>query len=102
MNLELEDKELLVKFAKALRSRNLVVPAIFYLEMHKPFAFLISSFMHAIAPIVCIFFSKEQYQRLSEIAEDRNTIELLVRYLEDDKLLQEADASLEREREECP
>ncbi|MFC1743925.1 hypothetical protein ACFL35_08020 [Candidatus Riflebacteria bacterium] len=102
LKFKLEDRELIVRFASLLRVKRLVIPAIFMLEMHKPFAFLISSFLVFLEPIILMFFKIPEYRRLTELAENRDTIEYLIRCLEDDRLFAAESESVRNFETECP
>ena len=78
----LDDRKLLWKLAQGLERYNLTVPAIFYLEMHRPIAFVMSSFLLALRPIVFLFMDSTQYTRVVEILEKQDAVEELIKFLE--------------------
>lgn len=58
------------------------VPALFYLEMAKPLAFLGSQAMVFFGPIVTAFMNSEGYYQLAELLEDRDNVEFLMQEIE--------------------
>lgn len=77
-----EDRQLLWKLAEGIERYHLTIPAIMYLEMHKPLAFIMSSFLLTLRPIAFLFMDGDQYTRVIEILEKRLAVEELLRYLE--------------------
>ena len=78
----LDDRKLLWRLAQGLERYNLTVPAIFYLEMHRPIAFIMSSFLLTLRPIVFLFMDSQQYTRVVEILEKQEAVEELIKFLE--------------------
>ena len=78
----LDDRKLLWKLAQGLERYNLTVPAIFYLEMHRPLAFVMSSFLLTLRPIVFLFMDGGQYSRVVEMLEKQVAVEELISFIE--------------------
>lgn len=66
--------------AERVRQFGLMVPAIFFLEMHKPLSYVGGQAMHFFAPIVGVFF--ETFEDYAYFFDDRNNVELLIQRLE--------------------
>jgi hypothetical protein len=58
-------------------------PAILFLEMNKPVAFIASQGMVALSPFVAPFVGYENVRLASRLFEDRQNVELLIRRIED-------------------
>ncbi len=78
----LDDRKLLWKLAQGIERYNLIVPAIFYLEMHRPLAFVMSSFLLTLRPIIFLFMDGGQYTRVVEMLEKQEAVEELISFLE--------------------
>ena len=78
----LKDRKLLWKLAKGIEKYHLTIPAIMYLEMHKPLAFVMSSFLLTLRPIAFLFMNDTEYTRLAEMLESRSAVEELLSFLE--------------------
>ncbi|MDP6418413.1 MAG: hypothetical protein QGG80_02975 [Candidatus Krumholzibacteria bacterium] len=90
-----EDRELLENLAKKVVRRRLSVPAIFFLESTKPLNYVGSQAMVFFGPFVRMLFESPNYYRYTELFEDREVVELLLRMIEE----QESDQQ-SKEREE--
>ena len=75
-------KDILNKFAKEIVDRGVSVPAIFFLESTKYISFLGSQFLVFLGPIVTSFVSTQKYYQFTELLEDRNNIEHVIREIE--------------------
>ena len=78
----IDDRKLLWRLAQGLERYNLTVPAIFYLEMHRPIAFIMSSFLLTLRPIIFLFMDSQQYTRVVEMLEKQEAVEELIKFLE--------------------
>ena len=78
----LEDRKLLWKLARGIEKYHLTIPAIMYLEMHKPLAFVMSSFLLTLRPIAFLFMNDTEYTKLAEMLEKRSAVEELLSFLE--------------------
>ena len=77
-----EDEALLGRVAKYIAARRMMVPAILFLESMRPLNFVGSQVMVFLQPILASFFSAQDYKRLSEILEKRQSIDVLIRKIE--------------------
>ena len=75
-------KDILNKFAKEIVDRGVSVPAIFFLESTKYISFIGSQFLVFLGPIVTSFVSTQKYYQFTELLEDRNNIEHVIREIE--------------------
>ncbi|HHY12437.1 MAG TPA: hypothetical protein GX529_07390 [Firmicutes bacterium] len=72
--------ELLDAIAKKIKQYGLAVPAIFFLEMNKPFSYIGGQAMHFFAPVVGVFF--ETFEDYAYFFDDRQNVELLIQRIE--------------------
>ncbi len=72
--------EIVNAIAERVRQFGVIVPAIFFLEMHKPLSYVGGQAMHFFAPIVGTFF--ETFEDYAYFFDDRNNVELLIQRLE--------------------
>ncbi len=79
---EHEQHALLEKLANWIVRRNLVAPAILFLETGKPLNFLGSQMLIAFSPFVQAFFKGEQYHKIALILEKDENVELLIQMIE--------------------
>ena len=82
---ELDEKDygLLLNLARKTVSRRMAVPAIFFLESTKPLSYVGSQAMVFFGPFVRLLFESPNYYRYSEMLEDRDNLELLLRMIEE-------------------
>ena len=80
----LTDKQidLLQRLARKIVDLRMTVPAIFFLEMHKPLNFIGSQVMVFFNPIVTTFFSVIEYEEVQNMLEKRQSIEYFIREIE--------------------
>lgn len=78
-----EERKLLEKLADTVVKWHMTVPAIFFLEMHKPVSYIGSQFMIVMSPIMHMLFPAEQYDRVQKLMEDRQNIETLLCLIEE-------------------
>ena len=76
------DKQFLIDIAKKIKSKNLNVPSIFFLEMMKPLSFISSQAMIFFGPIFSAFIKPDSYYRAAEILENRDNVEFLLKEIE--------------------
>ena len=76
------DKQFLIDIAKTIKSKNLNVPSIFFLEMMKPLSFISSQTMIFFGPIFSAFIKPDSYYRAAEIFENRDNVEFLLKEIE--------------------
>ena len=81
---ELGEKEnaVLDKLASKVHQRGMGVPAIIFLESVKPLSFMAGQVMVFFKPFISAFFKTEEYDLLSTMLEDRNTVEILLSRIE--------------------
>ncbi len=80
---EKELNEFIDKFADKIVKLNMSVIAVVTLESIKPLSFLASQAMVFFEPIVKVFFTAKDYDKLYKILEDRKLLEKLIRAIED-------------------
>ena len=83
MTLTEKDTEMLKVLAQEVERRGMTAPLIFFLEMHKPLAFLASSFLLTLGPLLRLMFDLPQYNRVTELLEDRNNVVAFIQLLEE-------------------
>ena len=76
------DRAILTRLADGIVSRGLAVPAILFLEMNKPLAFLGSQALVFFGPIITAFIRSEPYYQAAELLEDRRNVEFLLQEIE--------------------
>jgi hypothetical protein len=77
------DYGLLLDLARRIVRRRLAVPAIFFLESAKPLNYIGAQAMVFFGPFVQILFETPNYYRYTELLEERSTLELLLRMIEE-------------------
>jgi hypothetical protein len=93
--LSLEERDKLIdELARKIVGRRLETPAIMFLEMHKPVAFLASQSMIAVSPFLVPLFGPEGVRKYAQLFGTRENVELLIRRIED--LSEEKDAGTRR------
>ena len=78
-----DTSRLLDKAANAVVKRGMEVPAILFLEMHKPFSYISSQALIVTHPLIAPLAGLENVQTLSRLLMDRNNIEMLIRRIEE-------------------
>lgn len=71
------------RIAKEVVEREMTAPAVFFLEMGKPFTFLGNQFLIFMNPIIQSIFNSKNYDLFTEFLEDRNNIEKLISKIEE-------------------
>jgi len=90
-DLSLEERDKLIdELARKIVNRRLETPAILFLEMHKPLAFLASQSMLVASPLLVPIFGREGVERYSQLLSAPENVELLIRRIEE--LADERDA----------
>ena len=93
-----EDLDKLIdELARKVADRRLETPAIMFLEMHKPVAFLASQSMLVASPILAPLFGRGGMERYSQLFSTQENVELLIRRIED--LAEERDAERRRQKD---
>ncbi|RMH73665.1 MAG: hypothetical protein D6675_01990 [Gemmatimonadetes bacterium] len=97
-----EQRELIHKLAKKTVDIRMSVPAVLFLEMHKPLSFVGSQLMVFFSPIVNTVFNRREYDMFAEIIEHRDNVEYLLvqieRYEDDFQTAERARKKAEREK----
>ena len=96
---EWTNEELLDAVAGRVVRMRLAVPAIFFLESTKPLSFLGSQLLIFLQPFVQAFLTIRNYERFSQLMEDRENVERLIRRIE--ALDEETRAEEKRQRAEA-
>jgi len=81
---EEETSSLLEKAAHEVRRRNMVVPAVLALEMHKPLAYVGAHAAVALAPFIAPITGYERYNDYTRLFSKRENVERLIQLLERD------------------
>jgi hypothetical protein len=71
------------RLARRVVASGMATPAVFLLEMHRPFSFLASQYMYLMAPFASVVFPRDEYASLAALFERREGIELLIRRIEE-------------------
>ncbi len=80
--LGIQEKEAIARIAKKIIDRGFVTPAVFFLEMMKPFSLLSSHALVFFGPIITAFVSGDKYYRATELLENSKNIEFLISEIE--------------------
>lgn len=78
-----EQRELMDGFAEKIVERRLTAPAILFLESVKPLSFLGNQAMVFFQPIVQTIFGFKRYDDVTDLLEDRENVEYLLRKIEE-------------------
>lgn len=79
---ERDAEQLLEKAAKAIVERRMEVPAILFLEMHKPLSNLIGHAVWVTMPVWALFFGTATTNALGALLSDPERIERLIQRIE--------------------
>ncbi len=80
---ERDAEQLLEKAAQVIVKRGMEVPAILFLEMHKPLANLIGHAVWVTMPIWALFFGVATTNQLGALLSDPERIERLIQRIEE-------------------
>lgn len=83
---ELPDEErdaMVEKFAQMVDARGLHIPAIWFLELHKPLSFFASQSVVLGSGFLAPIFGPQKVQQFSKLLESRDNVELLIRRIEE-------------------
>ncbi len=89
-DLDERDRHLIDRLAAEIVERGLTAPAILFLELHRPFNFVVGQFMHFISPFASLLFDKAEFDRLACLLEHREALGIIIDRIE----------SMDRERKE--
>lgn len=97
-----EDEKLLDAVAGRVVRMGMAVPAIFFLESTKPLSYIGSQALVFLEPFVKSFLNVASYDRFVALLEDRQSIERLLRKIEDqDEAAREDEKARKREKKEA-
>ena len=94
---EQERDEIIEKWAQKVVGRGLEMPAVLFLEMHKPLSFLASQGLIVTMPFLGAFVGPETVAKYSKLLEDRQNIERLIQRIEELATEKAADRKAEKE-----
>lgn len=72
------EMEVLTKTAQWIQKKNIVTPAIFFLESLSPLNFIGSQSLVFLKPLLGPFFPEKDYEALVEVLEKRESIHILI------------------------
>lgn len=78
-----ERDKLIDELARKVVARRLETPAILFLEMNKPVAFIAGQSMLVASPLLAPLFGPEGVRKYSQLFGSRDNIEVLIRRIED-------------------
>ena len=76
------ERDAISRIAQKIIDRGFVTPAVFFLEMMKPFSLLSSHALVFFGPIITAFMKQDKYYRATELLEDPKNIEFLISEIE--------------------
>lgn len=77
--------ELIERIAAWISKKHLQVPAVLYLELHKPIAGAMSAFVSFLSPGLDWILGEKRMEDLANILHDRREVERLIARIEDYK-----------------
>ncbi|MEE8341764.1 MAG: hypothetical protein V3R52_06675 [Candidatus Neomarinimicrobiota bacterium] len=80
--ISIAEKAAITRIAQKIIDRGFVTPAVFFLEMMKPFSLLSSHALVFFGPIITAFVSGDKYYRATELLENSKNIEFLISEIE--------------------
>ncbi|MGC8666846.1 MAG: hypothetical protein ACP5VE_01850 [Chthonomonadales bacterium] len=78
-----ERDALIERIATGIVRRGMEVPAVLFLEMHKPLGFIASQGLVVTAPLIAPILGFDNVQMAGKLMEDRGNIERLIRRIEE-------------------
>jgi hypothetical protein len=75
-------EEIIGNLAQEIVERNLVAPAIMFLETMKPLSFIGSQLMVMANPFVQVIFNSKLYWEITVLLEDRENVDYLIQEIE--------------------
>ena len=75
-------QQLIDRFARHVARLGMTAPAVLFLEMHKPLAFLVAQLLFAAQPFLGIVFDQAELRDFATIIEERGGVEELIDRLE--------------------
>lgn len=80
---EEEKNEVIESLAKKIAGRRLEMPAVLFLEMHKPLSFVASQSLLVAMPLLAPLFGAQGIADLSKLLAERDSLEMLIRRIEE-------------------
>ncbi|NHZ86832.1 MAG: hypothetical protein GWP19_13315 [Planctomycetia bacterium] len=80
--LGIQERAVISRVAKKIIDRGFVTPAVFFLELMKPFSLLGSHALVFFGPIITAFIRQDKYYRATELLEDPKNVEFLISEIE--------------------
>lgn len=77
------EKAVVQKIARKVVQWNATVPAIMFLEVHRPLSFVASQMLHMATPFVSMFLDATEFTVLAKMLERRETIEEIIVAIEE-------------------
>jgi len=77
-----DPRRLLTRLAEEVVARQLSVPAVFFLELMKPLAFLGSQTLVFFGPFLTLIFPENRFYSFTELIEEPDNVEFLIREIE--------------------
>ena len=81
---EVTKEEILVaeKVARFIVKTGLVTPAVFFIELHRPFNYFASRFLVMLAPFIQAFLLTNEYDRFVDFLEKRESVDIFLNLIE--------------------
>ena len=76
------NKNIITNLAENISCKGMSVPAIFFLESTKYLSFIGSQFLVFLGPIATCFINDSKYYNFTEVLEDRENVEYLIKEIE--------------------
>ena len=76
------EREAVTRIAERILQSGLVTPAVFFLELMKPFSLLASHTLVFFGPIISAFLQQDKYYRATELLEEPRNVEYLISEIE--------------------
>jgi hypothetical protein len=77
-----EERDAILRIAERILKSGLVTPAVFFLELLKPFSLLTSHTLVFFGPIITAFVRQDKYYMVTELLEEPKNIEFLISEIE--------------------
>lgn len=78
-----QKNEVIESLAKKIAGRRLEMPAVLFLDMHKPLSFIASQSLLVAMPFLAPVFGAQSISDLSKLLAERDNIETLIRRIEE-------------------
>jgi hypothetical protein len=75
-------QQLIDRFARRIAGLGMTAPAVLFLEMHKPLAFMGAQLLFAAQPFLGVAFNETELRDFATIIEDRGGVEEVIDRLE--------------------